>query len=84
MLITSGAWVFGGAALIICKGEAICNALFLGAGVILVVQFWPSVAGDFDYVVDVIVGLDHFSGEEGAPQFFVFLYCLLRLNFQGA
>ena len=83
MLITSGAWIFGGAALIICEGEAICNTLFFGVGVVLVVQLWPSVAGNFDDVADVIVGLDHFSGEEGAPQFFVFLYCLLPLDFQG-
>ena len=52
--------------------------------VVLVVQFWPSVAGYFNDIADVIVGLDHFSGEEGAPQFFVLLYCLLPLNFQGA
>ena len=70
-------------ALIICEGEAISNALFLGAGVVLVVWFWPSVTGYFDDVADVIVGLDHFSGEEGAPQFFVLLYCLLPLDFQG-
>ena len=82
--ITSGAWIFGGAALIICEGEAIGNVLFLGAGVILVVRFWPLVAGYFDDIVDVIIGLDHFSGKEGAPQFFAFLYCLLPFNFQGA
>ena len=81
--ITSGAWVFGGAALIICEGEAIGDALFFGAGVVLVVRFRPSVAGYLDDVADVIVGLDHFSGEEGAPQFFVLLYCLLPFNFQG-
>ena len=73
-----------GAVLIICKGDAICNTLFFGVGVILIVRFWPAVAGDFDNIVDVIVGLDHFSGEEGAPQFFMFLYCLLPFNFQGA
>ena len=84
MWITSGAWIIGGAALIICEGEAICDALFFGAGVILVVRFWPSVAGYFYDVADVIVGLDHFSGEEGTPQFFAFLYCLLPLDFQGA
>ena len=84
MLIISGAWIFGGAALIICEGEAIGNVLFFGAGVVLVVRFWPSVAGYFYDVADVIVGLDHFSGEEGAPQFFVLLHCLLPLNFQGA
>ena len=83
MQMTSGAWVLGGVALIICEGEAIGNALFFGAGVILVVQLWSSVAGYFDNVADVIVGLDHFAGEEGAPQFFVLLYCLLPLNFQG-
>ena len=84
MQITSGAWIIGGVALIICEGEAIGDALFFGAGVILVVWFWPSVAGYFNNIADVIVGLDHFSGEEGAPQFFVLLYCLLPLNFQGA
>ena len=84
MRITSGAWVIGGAALIICKGEAICDALFFGAGVVLVVQFWPSVAGYLYDVADVIISLDHFSGEEGTPQFFVLLYCFLPLDFQGA
>ena len=84
MLITSGAWIAGGAALIICEGDAICDALLFVAGLVLVVWFRPSVAGDLDDVVDVIVGLDHFSGEEGAPQFFVFLYRLLSLDFQGA
>ena len=74
----------GGVALIICEGEAICNTLLFSAGVVLVVRFWPSMAGDFDNVADVIVGLDHFSGEEGAPQLFVLLYCLLPFNFQGA
>ena len=82
--ITSGAWIIGGAALIICEGEVIGDALFFGAGVVLVVRFWPSVAGYFDDVADVIVGLDHFSGEEGAPQFFMLLYCLLPFDFQGA
>ena len=77
-------WVFGGAALIICKGEPIGDALFFGAGVVLVVWFWPSVAGYFDDVADVIIGLDHFSGKERAPQFFAILYCLLSFNFQGA
>ena len=84
MWITSGAWIIGGVVLIICEGEAIGDALFFGAGVILVVQFWPSVAGYFNDIADVIVGLDHFSGEEGTPQFFVLLYCLLPLDFQGA
>ena len=84
MLITSGAWIFGGAALIICEGEAICDTLFFGTGIVLVVRFWPSVAGYLDDVADVIVGLDHFSGEEGAPQFFVLLYCFLPFDFQGA
>ena len=74
----------GGSALIICEGEAICNTLLFGAGVVLVVWFWPSMAGDFDDVADVIVGLDHFSGKEGTPQLFVLLYCLLPFNFQGA
>jgi hypothetical protein len=68
----------------ICEGDAICNTLLFVAGFVLVVWFWPSVAGDFDDVSDVIVGLDHFSGEEGTPQFFTFLYCLLPLDFQGA
>ena len=84
MLIISGAWITGGGALIICEGEAICDALLFVAGFILVVWFWPSVAGDLDDVADVIVGLDHFSGEEGTPQFFVFLYRLLSLDLQGA
>ena len=81
MRITSGAWIIGGAALIICEGEAIGDVLFFSAGVVLVVQFWPLVAGYFDDIVDMIVGLDHFTGEEGTPQFFVLLYCLLPLNF---
>ena len=84
MRITSGVWIFGGTALIICEGEAICDVLLFVMSVILVVRFWPSVAGYFDDVADVIIGLDHFSGEEGAPQFFAFLYCLLPLDFQGA
>jgi hypothetical protein len=67
MRIISGVWILGGSALIICEGEAICDALFFGVGVVLVVRFWPSMAGNFDDVADVIVGLDHFSGEEGAP-----------------
>ena len=84
MRIISGAWVLGGAALIICEGKAICNALFFGAGVVLIVRFWPSVAGDLNDAADVIVGLDHFSSEEGTPQFFVPLYGLLPFDFQGA
>ena len=84
MLIISGAWIIVGGALIICKGEAICNALLFVTGFVLVVWFWPAVAGDFDDAANVIVGLDHFSGEEGAPQFFVFPYRLLPLDFQGA
>ena len=84
MRMTSGVWILGGAVLIICEGEAICNALFFGAAVILIVRFWPSVAGYFYDFADVIVGLDHFSGEEGAPQFFALLYCLLPFYFQGA
>ena len=84
MLIISGAWIFGGAALIICEGEAICNTLLFGASVVLVVQFWPSVASDLNDVVDMIVGLDHFSGKEGAPQLLLLSYCLLPFNFQGA
>jgi hypothetical protein len=83
MLIISGAWIFGGV-LIICEGEAICNTLFFGTSVILVIRFWPSVASYFYDFADVIVGLDHFLGEEGAPQFFAFLYCLLPFDFQGA
>ena len=67
----------------ICEGDAICNTLLFVAGFVLVVWFRPSVAGDFDNVTDVIVGLDHFSGEEGAPQFFVLLHRLLSLDFQG-
>ena len=65
----------------ICEGEAICDALFLGSGIVLVVWFWPAVAGKFDNVVDVIIGLDDFSGEEGAPQFFMLLHCLLPFDF---
>ena len=84
MRIPSGAWIFGGGALIICEGEAICDALLFGASVVLIVRFWPSVAGYFYDFADVIVGLDHFLGEEGTPQFFAFLYCLLPLDFQGA
>ena len=84
MLIISGVWIFGGAALIICKGDAICNTLLFVAGFILVVRFWPAVAGDFDNAANVIIGLDHFSGEEGTPQFFLLLYCLLPFDFQGA
>ena len=83
MRITSGVWIIGGVALIICEGEAIGNALFFGVGVVLVVWLWYSVAGYFNNVADVIVGLDHFAGEEGTPQFFVLLYCLLPLDFQG-
>ena len=83
MLIISGVWIFGGAALIICEGDAICDTLLFVAGFVLVVRFWPAVAGDFDNAANVIVGLDHFSGEEGAPQFFLLLYCLLPFNFQG-
>ena len=84
MLITSGAQLFGGAALIICEGDAICNTLLFVVSFVLVVWFRPAVAGDFDDVADVIVGLDHFSGEEGAPQLFLLLYHLLPLDFQGA
>jgi hypothetical protein len=83
MWITSYVWIIGGMALIICEGEAIGNALFFGAGVVLVVRFWPSVASCFYNIVDVIVSLDHFSGEEGTPQFFVSLYCFLPFNFQS-
>ena len=62
MWMISGAWIVGGAALIICEGEAICDTLFFGVGVVLVVRFWPSVAGYFYDVVDVIVGLYHLLG----------------------
>ena len=58
--------------------------LLFVAGFVLVVRFWPAVAGDFDNAANVIVGLDHFSGEEGAPQLFLLLYCLLPFDFQGA
>ena len=84
ILIISGAWIFGGVALIICEGNAICDTLFFSTGFVLVVWFWPLVAGNFNDVTDVIIGLDHFSGEEGAPQFFLLLYCLLPFNFQGS
>ena len=60
--MTSGVWILGGAALIICEGEAIGDILIFGTGVVLVVQFWSSVASCFYDVADVIVGLDHFSG----------------------
>ena len=66
-----------------CEGEAIGDTLFFSPGVVLVVWFWSAVTGKLYDVVDVIIGLDHFSGKEGAPQFFVFLYCLLPLNLQG-
>ena len=84
MRITSGVWITGGAALIIYEGEAICDVLFLGSGVVLIVGFWSAPTGEFYDVMDMIVGLDHFSGEEGAPQFFVLQHCLLPFNFQGA
>ena len=58
MLIISGAWILGGAALIICEGEAICDTLFFGAGVVLVVWFWSLVAGDLDDVVRLLGALD--------------------------
>ena len=83
MLIISGAWIIGGAALIIFEGEAICDTLLFVMGFVLVVRFWPAVAGDFDDAANVIVGLDHFSGEEGAPQLLLLLYCFLPLDFQG-
>ena len=57
MLIISGAWIVGGAALMICEGDAICNTLLFVVGFVLVVWFWPSVASDFDDASDVIVGL---------------------------
>ena len=41
------------------------------------------MAGDFDNAANVIVGLDHFSGEEGTPQLFLLLYCFLPFDFQG-
>jgi hypothetical protein len=81
MWITSGAWVIGGAVLMICEGEAICDALFFGSGVVLIIWFGPVVTGKLDNVADVIVSLDHFSGEEGAPQFFVPLHCFLPFDF---
>jgi hypothetical protein len=83
MLITSGVWIDGSTALIICKGEAIGNVLFFGTGVVLIIGFWSAVTGTFYDVADVIVGSDHFSGKEGTPQFFTFLYCFLPFNFQG-
>ena len=83
MLIMSGAWITGGAALIICKGEAIGDVLFFGTGVVLVIGFWSVVTGKSYDIANVVVGLDHFLGKEGAPQFFVLSYCLLPFNFQG-
>ena len=80
----SGAWIIGGATLIICEGEAIGDALFFGTGVVLIIGFWSVVTGKFYDIVDVIIGLDHFLGEEGTPQLFAFLHCLLPFNFQGA
>jgi hypothetical protein len=67
MQMTSGVWIIDGAALIICEGEAIGDALFFGAGVVLVVRLWPAVTSHFYDVADGIIGLDHFSGKEGAP-----------------
>ena len=84
MLIISGAWIVGGVVLIICKGEAICDTLLFVTGFVLVIRFWPAMAGDFNNAADVIVGLDHFSGEEGAPQLLLLLYGFLPLDFQGA
>jgi hypothetical protein len=83
MQIISGAWIIGGAALIICEGKAIGDVLLFGPGVVLIVGFWSAVTGKFYDIADVIVSLNHLLGEEGAPQFFVFLYCLLPLDFQG-
>ena len=73
-LITLGAWVIGGAALIICKGEAICYLLFFVVGVILIIRVWGAVTGDLYNVVDMIVCLDNFPGKEGAPQGLVLFY----------
>ena len=83
-VITSGSQVPGGAAVSICKGDAICNALLFAVGVVLIIRFWSAVTGNFYNIVDVVVGLDHFSGEEGAPQSFIFLDGLLSFNFEGA
>ena len=79
--ITSGAWIIGGAALMICEGKAICDVLLFSSGVVLVIWFWPVVTGEFNNVADVIIGLDHLSGEEGTPQFFVLLHCFLPFDF---
>jgi hypothetical protein len=73
----------GGTAVSICKGDAICHALFFAVGVILIIRLWPAVAGNFYHVANVVISLDYFSSKEGAPQGFVLLYCLLPFNFQG-
>ena len=83
VIISSGSRVLGGAAVSICKGDAICDALLFTVGVILIIRFWSAVTGKFYDIANVIVSLDHFLGEEGTPQGFVLLYCLLPFNFQG-
>ena len=83
-LITLGVWIIGGAALIICEGDAICDALFLAVDVILIIRFWPVVTSGLYDVLDVVIGLDNLSSEEGAPQCLILLYCLLPFDFKGA
>ena len=80
----SGSWITGGCTLSICEGDAICNSLLLVVGVVLIVRFQSVVAGKFDDFVNMFICGDYFPGEEGAPQGFVFLDCLLLFYFQGS
>ena len=74
----------GGAALSICKGDAICNPLLMFSFVVLIVGFGSAVAGNLDDFTNMIIHGYYFSGKEGTPQGFVFLNHLLSLDFEGS
>jgi hypothetical protein len=82
-VIISGSWVAGGAVVSICEGDAICYVLFFAAHVVLIIRFWPAMAGNFYHVANMIVSLDHFSSKKSAPQGLVLLYRFLPFNLQG-
>ena len=78
--IILGAWVIGGAVLMICEGDAIGNSLLLIAGIILIIWFESAVASKFDNFMNLFICGYYFSGEERTSQGLIFLDGLLSLD----
>ena len=83
-VITLGSWVVGGTTVSICEGDAISDVLFLGVIVVLIIRFWSAMTGDLNDAANVVVCLYNFLCEEGAPQGFIFLDCLLLFDLKGS